>query len=293
MTRWSMYKLSTVVPILMASGCALYTPRKDVFHDNNRTHQTIGDRQTTVSRQGLVEANIISNIRCQVQKGLYDAFITGNVPWIAQTGTAVSLNLTWDEMANADATLSYSAPINAAALFSLDGGISASAHSTRQENITFNWDNSVLLRAAEVNANFDQSSPTCRVWESGIGVESDLGIDEFIFDKATIAATGQPSTTDTINYPEYSTFQDTVTFVIDYGGNLSPNWKLTRFNVSPGSPVFGADRKKTSVVIITIGPLAKKQSPAGQAVLGEQARLQHEAAVFGAATASSIASQTR
>jgi len=49
--------------------------------------------------------------------------------------------------------------------------------------------------------------------------------------------------------------------VIDYGGNVSPHWKLTRFSVNPGGTVFGADRKKTSVVIITIGPLAKKQKP--------------------------------
>jgi hypothetical protein len=284
---------AAIVPIIMLSGCALYVPRKDLLRENTHTKQIIDGRETTVSRQGLVEANIISNIRCQVQKGIYDAFITGNVPWIAQTGTAISLNLTWDEQANADPSLLYSTPIGTTTLFSLDGGLSAAAHSTRQENITFNWDNSVLLREAEVNANFDRAPPTCRDWQTGIGVENDLGIDEFIFDKATIAATGRPSTTNTINYPEYSTFQDTVTFVIDYGGNVSPHWKLTRFSVNPGGTVFGADRKKTSVVIITIGPLAKKQSPAGQAVLAEQARLQHEAAVFGTATASSITSQSR
>jgi len=106
----------------------------------------------------------------QVQKGIYDAFITGNVPWIAQTGTAISLNLTWDEQANADPSLLYSTPIGTTTLFSLDGGLSASAHSTRQENITFNWDNSVLLREAEVNANFDRAPPTCRDWQTGVGV---------------------------------------------------------------------------------------------------------------------------
>jgi hypothetical protein len=46
-----------------------------------------------------------------------------------------------------------------------------------------------------------------------------------------------------------------VTFVIVYGGNITPTWKLVRVSANAGSgSFFGATRTKTQDLIITMGP---------------------------------------
>jgi hypothetical protein len=62
--------------------------------------------------------------------------------------------------------------------------------------------------------------------------------------------------------------------------------------VNPSS-LASATRTNTSVVIVTLGPLAKPASPAGPAELSVQATVQHDFALAGALTGSAIVSQTR
>ena len=167
-------------------------------------------------------------------------------------------------------------------------GASASAHATRQENITFTWDNKTLLREGER----DHIKPglDCGLLTNGVTVNSDLKIDEFIFDKATVAGSGNAGN-ERIEYPEFSVFQETLTFVVSFSANGTPTWKLTRFTV-PNGTLIGAGRSNTSVIIVTLGKLAKPAAAAGAPELIEQARIQQEAATIGAATATSIVSQT-
>jgi hypothetical protein len=267
------------LPLL--SGCGLYAPRKDLFHDN--VIEANGG-----TRQGNVESNIIANVRCEVIKGLFEAEATQKVPWIRQWGTSVALNLTWDEQSNLSPGLTYSTPLHVGEMFTAGAGASASAHATRQENITFTWDNKTLLEEGELD--YRRRGLDCSDLANGVTVNSDLKIDEFILDKATIASDRNASNLD-IKYPEFSVFQETLTFVVSFSANGTPTWKLTRFTVPTGT-LIGAGRSNTSVIIVTLGKLAKPASPAGAAELIEQARIQQEAATIGAATATSIVSQT-
>ena len=268
------------LPLL--SGCGLYAPRKDLLHDN--AFEANGG-----TRQGNVESNIIANVRCEVIKGLFEAEATQKVPWIAGWGTSVSLNLTWDEQSNLSPGLTYSTPLNVGEIFTTGVGASASAHSTRQENITFTWDNKTLLEEGQLN--YRRPGLDCSDLANGVTVNSDLRIDEFILDKATIAGNGNAGNLG-IQYPEFSVFQETLTFVLSFSANGTPTWKLTRFTV-PNGTLIGAGRSNTSVIIVTLGKLAKPATPAGAPELVEQARIVQEAATIGAATATSIASQTR
>jgi hypothetical protein len=268
------------LPLL--SGCGIYAPRKDLFHDN--AFEANGG-----TRQGNVESNIIANIRCEVIKGLFEAEATQKVPWLGGWGTSVALNLTWDEQSNLSPGLTYSTPLNVGEMFTTGVGASASAHATRQENITFTWDNKTLLEEGQLN--YRKPGLDCSDLASGVTVNSDLRIDEFILDKATIAGNGNASNLG-IKYPEFSVFQETLTFILSFSANGTPTWKLTRFTV-PNGTLIGAGRSTTSVIIVTLAKLAKPATPAGPAELIDQARIQQEAATIGAATATSIVSQTR
>src|ERR1700742_2837049 len=72
-------------------GCGLYVPQKDPLVENTT------DPRNQMSRRGKIESDIIANIRCEVTNGLYRAYRSGQVPWIAGWGTSVSLNLTWED----------------------------------------------------------------------------------------------------------------------------------------------------------------------------------------------------
>jgi hypothetical protein len=276
--------MSAVVTVLLA-GCGLYVPQKDLLHAN------VIDENGR-SRQGKVESNIIANIRCEVTKGLYEALATGNVPWLAGWGATISLNLTWDEQSNLAPGLTYSNPIGGTKVFSLGGGLSATAHATRLEAITFTLENKTLLQEALLTRRLRPGGLDCSSLEDGTTIHSDLKIDEFIYDKATIAG-GHEATTNLIDHPQFSTFQETLTFVVSLGGSIHPSWKLTRFSVNPDGKFLGATRMKTSLIIITLGPLAKPATAAGPAELRVQARVQHDAALIGASTAAALVSQSR
>jgi hypothetical protein len=260
-------------------GCGLYVPQKDPLTENERD-------QYGMSRQGKIESNIIANIRCEVTNGLYQAYTSGKVPWIDKWGTSISLNLTWDDVSTVNPNLLFATPIGSD-LFSAGAGVSGSAHATRNEDITFTLDNKTLLKEAELNKR-TQGVLDCSTLQGGVTVLSNLRIEEFIYDKATIAG-GPEARTTRIEYPEFSTFQETLTFVVSFGGNITPSWKFIRLSVNPSGQFLSAARTNTSVIIITLGPLAKPKG--GSPQLAGQAAVQHNAAVAGTSTASAIRSQ--
>jgi hypothetical protein len=262
-------------------GCGLYVPQKDPLAENKID-------QYGMSRQGKIESNIIANIRCELTKGLYRAVNTGQVPWLAGWGTSVSLNLTWDDVSSVNPNLLFTTPIGSD-LFSAGAGVSGSAHATRNENITFTYDNKTLLKDAILDSRLPQGL-NCSALQDGVTVSSDLHIDDFIYDKVSIASGGEARTSQ-IAYPQFSIFQETLTFVVSFGGNVTPSWKFIRLSVNPSGQFLSATRTNTSVVIITLGPLAKPTSPAGAAQLATQAAVQHNAAVVGTSTAAAIRSQ--
>lgn len=217
---------------------------------------------------------------------------TGNVPWLAGWGAYISLNLTWDEQSNVNPGLTYTTPIGSGSnIFSLGAGATGSAHATRYEAITFTLENKTLLREAMLTSR-TSTGLDCSTLEEGATVESDLKIDEFIYDKASIAG-GNEARTRPIDYPQFSTFQETLTFVVSVSGNVTPSWKFIRLSVNPSGPFLAATRTKTSQIIVTLGPIVKPAGPTGPAELALQAAIQHNAAITGGSTASAILSQSR
>jgi hypothetical protein len=96
--------------------------------------------------------------------------------------------------------------------------------------------------------------------ENGIFIQSDLKLKEWMEDvtlpareqegldyASALAAEAKAAKKDVISHE--------VTFVIVYGGNITPTWKLVRVSADTGSGTFlGATRTKTQDLVITMGP---------------------------------------
>jgi hypothetical protein len=278
---------SRIAPAILLTGslgaCGIFVPQKSPFSDD----ETIPPG--ALSRQGKVESNIIANIRCEIRNGAYRALGLKTVPWLETWGATVTLKLIWDEMGSLSPGLSVLSPLPNAEAFTLGVGVSGSAHATRVETITFNLSIAELLsdRRKIVSSGV---LPTCDVFQNGIMIQSDLRIDQFIYDKASITPAGEATTRD-VTDPQFTVFQEQITFVASYGANATPTWKLTRLAVNPSGTFASASRTLTGDVLITLGPLAKDSG--GKRQLASPAREQHNAAFGGGATATSIQSQTR
>lgn len=275
--------ISALLLLGIVGGCGIYVPQKDPFRDDEPV------APGELSRQGKVESNIIANIRCEIRNGVYRALQLNTVPWLETWGATVTLKLIWDEMSGLNPGLSVLSPLPNAETFTLGLGASGSAHATRVETITFNLSNAELLADRR---KIVQSGvlPTCDVFQNGIMIRSDLRIDQFIYDKASITPAGE-ATTRSITDPQFTVFQEQITFVASYGGSVTPTWKLTRLAVNPSSTFASASRTVTGDILITLGPLAK--GAGGKTQLASPAREQHNSAFGGGATATSIQSQSR
>lgn len=239
-----------------------------------------------------MEANLVGNIRCEVQNAIYEVDKLGKAPYLGTTwGTQITLKLTWDELSGLSPTLSFINPMSAMQSFSLGIGGSATAHATRLETVTFLFENRALLAAAKLN-RMKGVNQDCSQRERGIMIDSDLRIGEFIYDKATLAATSVATTVDP-SKPQFSTFQEDLTFVGSFGGNITPTWKLTRISSGTSGNLVSATRTTTGDILITLGSLATDNEGNLLPQLGEPSASQHTAGLIGGAVASQVNSQSR
>ncbi len=181
-------------------------------------------------------------------------------------------------------------PLSTSQFFNLGIGATGSAHATRNEQIQFTYSNQELLvEAAKEIANKGELS--CDKLQNGIMIQSDLKIAEFIYDKATIASTGEAQSTPA-TAPPFSTFQEEITFVASFGGNITPSWKFLRTTVNANSTLLTATRTNTDDVIISLGKVAIPASKTSPAELDLRTQAVHDAGLIGSSTATSIQSLT-
>jgi hypothetical protein len=292
-----------ITSTVIVSGCGTYVPSKELMHPDSRISNP-SSTEFGQSDEGRAEADLVGNIRCEIENGIYlasEVIHDGKhyVPYLgASWGTQITLKLTWDETSGLAPGLSFIRPMSNMHSTSIGVGGSVTAHATRVETVTFLFANSDLLRSANAYrdnpANKAKALPDCSVRETGTMIHSDLKIADFIVDKATLASTGITSTDDP-SEPPFSTFQEELTFVGSYSGNLTPTWKLTRFTSNTTGNLLSGSRTTTGDVLITLGPLKPDPSKPGQLLhsLAEPAASQHTAAFGGGATATQVNSQTR
>ena len=157
--------------------------------------------------------------------------------------------------------------------------------------MTFLYENRQLLAAARLNAR-NGVVEDCSRREDGIMIDSDLRIGDFIYDKATLAAT-EVETTVAVTNPQFSTFQEDITFVGAIGGNVTPSWRFTRVSANTAGTFASATRTTTGDVLVTLGALAKDKDGNLLPMLAQQSAAQHDAGVIGGSVATQVNSQSR
>jgi hypothetical protein len=278
-------------------GCGLDVPSKTFRSD------TPDSTPPYHTEQGSYENGIVAHILCEVANGIAAANSSFDLPWLVSSkwGTAITLTITAEDQSGLSPGLSFIKPLqNVITTFPTGGNVtssqsstlgvggSASENATRTETIQFTFVNSSLLAAAQ------QYPSTCTEYESGITIDGDLRIREFIYDKALIARMGNASLYAGTNpaiawkWPIYNTFTETTNFVSIFSGNITPSWKLARFSNNPSTSLVSAQRTYTNQVIITIGPLGTQPSNTQPAALNGSAQSQHNAQVQAGANATLI-----
>jgi hypothetical protein len=281
--------LGLVISVALA-GCGLYTPEKDPF-----TSDAPYEGSYKSSKQADYESAIISHVTCEIANALKQQEDLKLVPWLSRWGTAVTLSITVEDQSGLAPGISTIAPFQNVVFpfptggnvvspqsFSVSVGGTASVNALRTETIQFTLKNDEAIRLKNCNA-------------SGVLIDGDLKIREFVFDKAVVAAAGNGAWN--ITRPPYNSWTEEITFVSAYGGSATPTWKLARLTANTSSNLLVAQRTNTNDLIITLGPLqsqseASKNPPYSAFQLTASAMNQHNARVQANAIAVSVSGQS-
>jgi hypothetical protein len=318
--------------ILAASlgGCGLIVPEKHIFPSNGDQPGLPSNWENMVVsyihcelRKGIYEASTeFQNAAWFVSDTIPDQTKQGRqrpdpvTPKSDQTkkgkkgqpyygwGVSVTLAITVDELSGLNPGVSLNTPLeNSVRAFPAGGnvvvpqsfsfglGLSGSAHATRSETIQYTLENKDLLKEAQNRINNGYTLDCGN--NNGITIDSDLKIAQFIRDKlfiepSEVSSGGFASTA----WPPYDTFQEQLTFVVSFGGSITPTWKFARIAVDPTSTLLSATRTNTNTLTITFGPIQSPATPTSAAVLSQAAQAQRASGILSNQTASAIGGQT-
>jgi hypothetical protein len=234
-----MSKRLIVAPILLASslaGCGLYVPEMEEPYQQAKIEK-------------LDENAIVNRIKCELHKGVQDVlykyrsspeYVGKSVEWLRKWGATVSLKITADEKSSLNPSFSIPMVPHLARL-SLAGGISTSADASRAETIGFTYRFDDLLAEGWID-QCDRSGP--------IIITSDLKIGQFIENKAFLGAV--PGTVP-VRQKVFDAFTYQATFIISYGGSITPTYKFVDVTANPDAPFLNGSRSRTHDITLTLG----------------------------------------
>lgn len=275
--------LLSAIPLNLLGGCGLFTPDKNALSPDHYINEK------RMPSEGEYENTVVTHVLCEISKGIWDATTNPNfyVPWLSSHawGTSVTLTITVEDQSSANPSVALSNPLeNSIKFFPVGGNVTVpqsfslgiggtgAASATRTETIQFTYVNNDLLAYAK--SNVKEGKVSCDKYHTGVIVESDLKIDQFIYDKAAVATLNNITSAQT-GYPPFNTFTDNISFVASLGGNITPTWKFSRISVDPSGNLLSATRTNTNQVTITIGPIQTYASKKGPATLSQGAQNQH------------------
>jgi hypothetical protein len=269
-------------------GCGLFVPEKNIFSDD--TH-----KPGEPSSEAAFENMIIAHVQCEIQRGLIEALKIRPNPenihdldWLRNLVIAVQLKIQVDEQGTVAPSTLVTVPLSVA---TIAAGASGNAHASRTETISFNVSAQELeVEAKQVMARNHWTSMSCADRQKAILIESDLKIDQFIYDKAYIATSGEVPRKPGNALP-YTVFSEQITFVTTFMASATPTWIFKRVIVDPSGPLLSANRIRTHDVQITISK-GTAATPTSAAQLSREGQDVQTAARIGSATAGAIQSLT-
>jgi hypothetical protein len=241
------------------AACGLYTPDKDPF-----TSDAPVPPDHKFSRQGSYESGLVDHVTCEVSRGLAET--VKQWPGVSALGlgtdwgTAVTLSMTVEDQTGVSPGITFLQPLRNVVFpfatggnvtspqsFSFSLGGTASVNALRTEIIQYTFKNKDAIKFQK-----------CGDTGSGVLIDGDLKIREFLFDKAQIVAAGNglwdPKLKSKISMP-YNAWTEEITFVAAYGGTATPTWKLARVSANASSNLLVTERTNTNDLILTLGPI--------------------------------------
>jgi hypothetical protein len=213
-------------------GCGLYVPNISEFPSDR------------VSEQQLVQ-KIIQAVTCELRDAVNNFYNKQQRQhlFIDAWGAQLTLTLTVEERSELNPTAMWTPNT----IFSLFGGVDLSADATRTDTIN-SFHTIQEIRALQL----------CTPEERPTGpflLESDLKLENLLFDSQTTADTGQVNFGETARAGSgKNVIQHEVKFIVISSGNITPTWKLSRvWSVNQSGVFLAALRNRTQDLLITLG----------------------------------------
>lgn len=235
--------LAAISLAIGCSGCGLYLPELEEPYQHPREEK-------------LDENAIVLRIKCELHKAVQDVlykyrrspeYLGKSVEWLTGWGAAVTLKITADEKSSLNPGFSIPVFPHAERL-SIGGGAQTSADATRAETIGMTYRFDDLLAEGWIE-ECDRAGPVI--------ITSDLKIGQFIESKAFLAAV--PGTIP-VRQKIFDAFSYQATFVVSYGGGITPTYKFVDVTANPDAPFFNGSRTRTHDITITIGEATGKRT---------------------------------
>lgn len=283
---FAVFLLSTI-PLTALGGCGIFTPDKYPFIEDT-IYPDDGN-----SKYGIIENAIVGHVQCEISKGIWEVWRSNlkHKKWLYTTdwGVSATIALTFEDQSALNPGVSLSepfpnrifafptgGPVTASQSFTFGVGGTGTGSATRTETIQFTYSNKALLLWAQKQFAIDPS--TCEKTNKGIMINSDLKIDQFIYDKMSIVSNGNEKDPIHPEYPPYNTFQYQNTFVAALGVNATPTWKFARITGNTATPLVSATRTNTDAVTITFGEV-QPATPTTPAQLKSSGQALHNSGV--------------
>ena len=239
----------------------------------------------------LSQIELVQLIECELHVGVSEAIVKygksskAHVPypvdWLKGWEAKVTLKMTVDDKGSLTPGVTLTKPLANALShynvsygqsFSFTAGLQASSQATRVQTLAYTVPFSTFSDAT-LPPQMD-----CKNQIKNKVVLSDLKIQDFIADSAATAALA-----DSVSYRQaapYSVFNDEVTFIVTYAGNINPVWKLIDVTANANSPLYSATRSRTHDILVTLS-----------APQNQEAVAVHNAQLVGQAVAAALRNQ--
>jgi hypothetical protein len=271
---------------LVLGGCGTYVPELQEFYESrDAAHIRVG--------------NIVAYLQCEVITSVQAAMLQDEdlapvrraahlqpdkvLPWLKDWAAQITLILTVDEKSALAPSVSFNTIFpNSVKTFSTGGSVTTpqnfslglapafSADATRKETLAWYVDfkqftDEKHLAFARRTITLSGQPPCTDV--DGLLFDSDIKFKDWLFDATLPLSVARGPGADfaaALKREEGVSKKDVishdVTFVVLYGGSITPTWKLVSISANGGSsPFLNAQRTNTQEAIITLGP---RQGPA-------------------------------
>lgn len=272
----------SLTALTLLSGCGTYVPDLQDFWQSSETGH-------------ILVQDLVDYVACDVKRSVTQALLDDQrtapyriangaqqgqkLDWLKSWAAQITFTLTVDEKSQlnpgvalnqiyptAITTFANHPPVGTGQSFAMALAGAYSRQATRKETLSLYMsfedfsDTKHLNEARQAEVNYQL--PACNPDENGIS-KPDIKFMEWLYDAVigTEIDHGVINYTDALENAAKAAKKDAisheVTFVVIYGANATPTWKLVNFSGSTTSPLVGAQRTNTQDVIITLGPTQK------------------------------------